>query len=196
MSQTPSRLQPVLELVLPPGLRPAESAIQPDVESEVLSLFDAWAPGLRRYIASFGLGAEATEDILQDVFLSLFRHLSLGRPRTNLKAWLFQVAHNLSLKQRRRLFRRQRTEADWDVVQAERLVDPQATPEERLANDERRRRLVAIVSVLPERDRQCLFLRAEGLAYRDIAKTLGVSLGAVAKSVTRAIARLCDADRK
>jgi RNA polymerase sigma-70 factor (ECF subfamily) len=196
MTHIPSRLQPALELVLPAGLRPAESAVRPDVEAEVLSLFDAWAAGLRRYIASFGLGTEATDDILQDVFLSLFRHLSLGRPRTNLKAWLFQVAHNLALKQRRRRFRRQRTETGWDAVQAERLVDPQPTPEERLANDERRRRLVAIVSVMPERDRQCLLLRAEGLAYRDIARTLGVSLGTVAKSLTRAVARLTDVDRR
>lgn len=196
MTDFPSKLQPALELVLPAGLRPAESAVRPDAEAEVLSLFDAWAGGLRRYIASFGLGTEATDDILQDVFLSLFRHLSLGRPRTNLKAWLFQVAHNLALKQRSRRLRRQRTEIRWDTIHAERLVDPQATPEERLTDDERRRRLVAIVSVMPERDRQCLFLRAEGLAYRDIAKTLGVSLGTVAKSLTRAIARLSDADRR
>jgi RNA polymerase sigma-70 factor (ECF subfamily) len=33
-------------------------------------------------------------------------------------------------------------------------------------------------------------LRAEGLRYRDIASVLGISLGAVAKSLTRALERL------
>jgi RNA polymerase sigma-70 factor (ECF subfamily) len=50
--------------------------------------------------------------------------------------------------------------------------------------------LRAVLQVLPERDRQCVALRAEGLRYRDIASTLGISLGAVAKSMARAMARL------
>ena len=144
---------------------------------------------------SFGLGAEATEDVLQDVFLSLFRHLRLGRPRSNLQGWLFQVAHNLALKQRRKRHRRQQTESDWDAALAGRAIDPGANPEERLAADERRGRLHAVVRAIPERDRQCLFLRAEGLCYRDIAGALGISLGSVAKSLARAVTRLSNADR-
>ena len=44
------------------------------------------------------------------------------------------------------------------------------------------------------RDRQCLFLRAEGLRYRDIARTLDLSLGGVAKSLGRTMTRLTNAD--
>ena len=47
----------------------------------------------------------------------------------------------------------------------------------------------------PDRDRRCLLLRAEGLRYRDIAGTLGMSLGGVAKSLARSIARLVNVDR-
>jgi len=39
-----------------------------------------------------------------------------------------------------------------------------------------------------------LFLRAEGLGYRDIAKTLNISLGGVAKSLARTMTRLTNAD--
>ena len=76
-----------------------------DVEADVLALFDRCAPPLLRYVASFGLGTAETEDIVQDAFLALFRHLYLGRDRSNLRGWLFQVAHNLALKERRRLQR-------------------------------------------------------------------------------------------
>jgi RNA polymerase sigma-70 factor (ECF subfamily) len=47
---------------------------------------------------------------------------------------------------------------------------------------------------LPERERRCLFLRAEGLTYRDIATALSLSLGGVAKALTRAMTRLVHAD--
>ena len=144
---------------------------------------------MRRYIASFGLGVEASDDVLQEAFLSLFRHLCLGRPRSNLTGWLFRVAHNLALKQR------QRNRAQHsDVGAADAIVDPADNPEQQVAGHPRRPRLRAVVRARPERDRQCLYLRAEGIPYRDIADTLGISLGSVAKSIARALARLSRAD--
>jgi len=189
-----SKLHPVIELPLPATIRVDDAASSQAVKDDVVLLFDECATGLRRYLGSFGLGAEATEDVLQDVFLSLFRHLRLGRPRSNLKGWLFQVAHNLALKHRQRRLRRLQTESEWDAARAERVIDPAANPEERLAGDRRRQRLRSVLRAIPERDRQCLYLRAEGLCYRDIASTLGISLGSVAKSLARAVTRLTNAD--
>lgn len=164
------------------------------IQDEVLRLFDECGPGLRRYVGAFGLGAEGTEDVVQEVFLQLFRHLQLGRSRANLRGWIFRVGHNLALKQRAKTTRRQRTEATWDASLVEFVVDPGADPEQQLAADRRVRRLRSVVRALPERDRQCLSLRAEGLRYREIAKILDVSLGSVAKSLTRALSRLMSAD--
>ena len=189
-----SKLHPVIELPLPATIRVDDAASSQAVKDDVVLLFDECATGLRRYLGSFGLGAEATEDVLQDVFLSLFRHLRLGRPRSNLKGWLFQVAHNLALKHRQKRLRRLQTESEWDAARAERVIDPAANPEERLAGDRRRQRLRSVLRAIPERDRQCLYLRAEGLCYRDIASTLGISLGSVAKSLARAVTRLTNAD--
>jgi RNA polymerase sigma-70 factor (ECF subfamily) len=163
-------------------------------QNEVLQLFDECAPGLRHYVGVFGLTAEVTEDIVQEVFLQLFRHLRLGRSRANLPGWIFRVGHNLALKQREKAARRHRWEGTWDVTLVNRVTDPAANPEQQLADDRRMHRLRAVVLALPERDRQCLFLRAEGLRYREIAKTLDVSLGAVAKSLARTMARLTNAD--
>jgi len=191
-----SKIQPAIELSLPATLRADDPAASQAAHDEVLLLFDECGTGLRRYLSSFGLGAAATDDLLQDVFMSLFRHLRLGRPRTNLKGWLFQVGHNLALKQRQKGLKRQQTESDWDTVVAERAIDPSANPEEQLAGDRRRQRLRAVVRALPERDRRCLYLRAEGLSYRDIARTLDISLGSVAKSLTRAVTRLTTVDTR
>jgi RNA polymerase sigma-70 factor (ECF subfamily) len=146
-----------------------------------------------RYVASFGLGAEETEDIVQEVFLALFRHIRLGRDQSNLAGWLFRVAHNLALKRRKTIRRRWARDSGDEALLA-RHVDPAPNPEARLAQSERRRRLRSVVDALPERERRCVFLRAEGLSYRDIGSALHLSLGAVAKSLARAMTRLVNAD--
>jgi hypothetical protein len=50
----------------------ADSAL---LEEEVLSLFDRFREPLLRYTAAFGLSAADREDLIQEVFLALFRHL-------------------------------------------------------------------------------------------------------------------------
>ena len=190
------KLQDVIELTFSTTFGADAHAAPRAVEEDVLALFDECGPGVRRYVASFSLGAAATEDVVQDVFVALFRHLSLGRPATNLKGWLFQVAHNLALKQRQRNVKRRLIEGAWDATCAHQVLDDGLNPEERLAERQRQQHLVGVLRLLPDRDQRCIYLRAEGLCYRDIAKTLGVSLGTVAKSVVRAIARLSAAERE
>jgi RNA polymerase sigma-70 factor (ECF subfamily) len=53
---------------------------------------------------------------------------------------------------------------------------------------------MAVLHALPEQDQACLYLRAEGLRYREIADVLDISLGSVSISLTRSLARLHRAD--
>jgi RNA polymerase sigma-70 factor, ECF subfamily len=163
------------------------------IEDEIIELFDHLRDGLLRYVVSLGLGAHDAEDVIQEVFLSLFRHLRLGRSRANLRGWVFRVAHNLALKQRQRAQRRQ---AKGVVAEEalERHVDPAANPEEQLAKDQQQRHLLLAVAALSEPDQLCLRLRAEGLRYREIADVLQMSLGGVAKSLARSMERLMRVD--
>lgn len=158
------------------------------VEDEVLFLFDTLRDQLLRYVCSLGLAVNEGEDVVQDVFLALFKHLRAEGGRTNLRGWLFKVAHNLALKQRARLRRAQTYAVTADP--AERILDPARDPEERLAHQERQVRAAAVLNALPELDRRCIHLRGSGLRYREIAGVLGISLGGVAKSLTRSIERL------
>ncbi len=65
-----------------------------------------------------------------------------------------------------------------------------ASPEEHLLFCERQMRLGSVYRALPERDRWCLQLRAEGLRYRDIGQIVGISLGSVANSIAGSMRRL------
>jgi len=162
-------------------------------EEEVVALFNQFRGGLLRYVLSLGIDLHDGEDVIQEVFLSLFRHLRLGRSRANLRGWIFRVAHNLALKQRSRAQRQQARIAAGEDLLEERF-DPGANPEEQLAKSQRQRQLLLVVAALSAQDRCCLLLRAEGLRYREIADVLGMSLGAVSNSLTRSMERLMRAD--
>lgn len=164
-----------------------------EIEREVMDLFEQLRNPLLRYALSFGIPAHDAEEIVQEVFLCLFRHLQLRRSRKNLRGWVFRVAHNLALKQRYANQRsRDNPASHWTI--AEGRFDPSPDPEEQLSSAQRRSRLMAVVRALPEADQGCLRLRAEGLRYREIAAVLGMSLGAVSISLTRSLARLIRAD--
>jgi RNA polymerase sigma-70 factor, ECF subfamily len=166
-----------------------------EIERYVLALFDEHRMRLVRYVLSIGLSVHDGEEIVQDAFLALFRHLQLGRPRDNLRGWLFRVAHNLALK-RRQFTQSRPDQAELDDAVAGQHADPSPGPEQQLAFSQRKRHLLACVQALPPRDQYCLHLRAEGLGYREIAEILDISLGSVSNSLSRSIARLEKADRE
>jgi RNA polymerase sigma-70 factor (ECF subfamily) len=159
-----------------------------ELESVVVGLFDQFQERVVHYVLTCGLPLPDAEDVVQETFLSLFRHLELGRPRSNLSGWIFRVAHNLALKRRRSslVFG---VEGDQHHVLAKQTA-PDSNPESHFAFNQMHQRLRAVFEALPEQEQRCLHLRAEGLKYREIARVLDISLGAVSASLSRALARM------
>jgi RNA polymerase sigma-70 factor (ECF subfamily) len=180
------------------GLRTAAAAQHDNrrtrLEAEVVELFDQFRNPLLRYLLSFGLALPDCEEVLQEVFLSLFQHLDRNKPRDNLRGWLFRVAHNLGLKRRYR--DRRDNESRAPAGAGDRAIDPQPSPEDRAADRQTRKHLLAAIDALPEQDRRCLFLRAEGFRYREIAGIVGISLGGVSLSLSRSLARIARTIRR
>jgi RNA polymerase sigma-70 factor (ECF subfamily) len=176
----------VRNLAFSTGQSAAESS---ENEREVIQLFEQFRNPLLRYVVSLGLSFHDGEEVIQEVFLALFRHLQSGKPRSNLRGWIFRVAHNLALKQCHSNRNAQATlHPDEDVVEWQ--PDTTPNPEEQVASKQGAERMQAVLRALPELDRCCLCLRAEGLRYREIADALGVSLGSVSIAITRALARM------
>ena len=171
---------------------PAHVRGEAGLEDEVVGLFDLFRDRLLRYLMALGLSAHDGEEVIQEVFLSLFQHLRQSKPRHNLRGWIFRVAHNLGLKQRNRMRKlvQSREAAGGRAVRP----DLGPNPEEQVLAGERQERLRSVVDALPEQDRYCLYLRAEGLRYREIAEALDISLGAVSLSLGRSFARLARVD--
>lgn len=188
-SPMPPRFPGSVVIPLLPIASAARSAdARAKLHEEIANVFDQLRDPLLRYLWTFGLEVPDGEEVLQDVFLSLFRHLERGKPVDDVRGWLFRVAHNLALRRRDRA--RRAAETQFDTGNEDRTADPAPNPEDRMADRQTRQRVLAVVEALPEQDRRCLFLRAEGLRYREIAGILDMSLGAVSVSLSRSLARI------
>jgi RNA polymerase sigma-70 factor (ECF subfamily) len=182
----PSDDSTMLQLLTSAGA--THSRARSELESVVIRLFDQSHARVLSYVLACGLSLHDAEDIVQETFLALFRHLQLGRPRSNLNGWLFRVAHNLALKRRGANQATERKLVDEGVLTQQPCRSPNA--EEEFSFSQTQRHLRAIFEALPEQDRRCLYLRAEGLKYREIAEVLGISLGGVSMSLSRSLARI------
>jgi RNA polymerase sigma-70 factor (ECF subfamily) len=182
-------VDPIAKTSILPVAVAAERTGPSALEEEVVHLFDQLRAPVLRYLLSLGLTVQDGEEIAQEVFLALFRHLRLGKSRANVRGWVFRVAHNLGLKRREAA----RRYAEPQEIHAH---DPAPDPEVQFANAQRQDRMLAVLRALAEHDRQCLYLRAEGLRYREIAKVLEISLGAVSNSLARSLAKIAQVAEK
>jgi RNA polymerase sigma-70 factor (ECF subfamily) len=175
-----------------PLSRPADAGLRSPsaTEIEVVELFDGLRDRLLRYLLALGLSVHDGEEIVQESFLLLFQHLQRGKPRQNLRGWVFRVARNLALKQRAANQIHLRRVVEFDETLPSQSADRTPNPEEQLQRRVRQQRLLAVVRALPEQDQSCLCMRAEGLRYREIAEALGISLGSVAASLARSLEKL------
>jgi RNA polymerase sigma-70 factor, ECF subfamily len=143
---------------------------------------------LLRYLVCLGLSSDEAQDVVQDAFLLLHRHLASGGSPENIRGWLFRVAHNQARNRQNRYDRRFRASDDYET---ERLVD-EATPEHALLEKERFQQLGKALRLLAPAERECLLLRAAGLRYREIGEVLGMARSTVGDTVERAIKKLVE----
>ena len=156
-------------------------AVWPEQNWPLTEMYGLWRAPLLRYLAAMRLTKADSEDVAQEVFLALVHHLQRDGARDNLRGWVFRVGHNLALKRQMQLGR---------VAESIEVWDPGPSPEDLAVLKRRQERLQAVVAALPERDRCCLVLRAEGLRYREIAEVLEMSLGSVASALARSLGKL------
>lgn len=131
---------------------------------------DSVAARYERCWLSFGLAAADGEEIIQEAFLALVKHIQHGRSRRNLRGWLFRVTHNQSLKHLAGNVRRYDA-GDSSSSDADVHPDPSLNPEEQATFNQRQTRLLAAMEALPQQDQSCPRLRA-GLARWSVREGL------------------------
>jgi RNA polymerase sigma-70 factor (ECF subfamily) len=160
----------------------------------IAELYDVLRPPLYSYLGYLGLNSDQAEDVIQDAFLSLISCRFDARRQDNVRAWIFRVAHNLSMDIHRTQRRWSRRSDDEPHSIVRERIDPAPSPEQQILLEERMNRFEHTFAQLTPKQRQCVMLRAKGSRYREIAITLEVSVQRVGELMQRSIA-LLEADK-
>jgi RNA polymerase sigma-70 factor (ECF subfamily) len=143
-------------------------------------LFQEHGAAVYRFAAAMVRHPQDAEDVVQETFLKLLRHLDAGGDTTNLRGWLFTVAAHAARD-------RQRGRSRWVawLPAHDAKVPPPMLPDE----DGRLKRARDALHRLPAGDRVLLALRAQGLSYRDIAAAARIRPASVGRLLARAVDR-------
>lgn len=149
-------------------------------------LFRCWYGRLASYAATLTRSRDGAEDVVQDLFVTLWNKRESLPELEKLPAYLHRATRNRALNQ----LRSQRTAGKWLATQD---ADP-ATPavaESALIGQEVANRVQAALAALAPRSREVFLLnRDQGLTYVAIAETLGISVKTVETLMSRSLKAL------
>ncbi len=131
-------------------------------------------------------------DVVQEVFLKVFRKVDGFRGDCSLKTWIYRIAVHESYNQRRwfRRHRLQETALETDDEQSfsymDVLPDPGPSPFQMTLNHETRERIEFALQEVKPVFRAAVILRdIEELSYEEIASILDTNLGTVKSRILR-----------
>jgi len=146
----------------------------------------AWSV-IYRQLGSFA----ASEDLVQEAFLRVYRAAPKYEPSAKFSTWLYTVVTNLCLNYKRDRARdRLRLVGSDEEGESNALEQLAAVEPDEHGDDEAQKRTQAVqqaIAELPENQRMALILsRYEEKSYEEVAEILGVTVAAVKSLTSRA----------
>ena len=131
-------------------------------------------------------------DVVQEVFLKVFRNVGNFRGQSTLKTWIYRITVNEAHNARRWFFRHRHREVDLDANPQEKrdwkeiISDNSRSPFDVAFDRERHVMIEAALDRINPIFRESVVLRdITDLSYEEIAGILGVSLGTVKSRILR-----------
>jgi len=158
-------------------------------------LYNRYRHLLRRFLFSLTWDQDASEDYLQEVFVRLFQSRERYAPTGRFSAYLFRIAKNYYLTQRRKRRPEEVSLAQecmdgfrpFENIRANERIEPEV----HLLEAYRRWRIRRAIDSLPEAQKLVFVMsHLEGMRYVEIAEVLHVPLGTVKSRMFAAVARL------
>lgn len=155
------------------GADRADEALLVDLERQT-------GQALFGFVRRLGLTDAEANDVVQEVFLRLWRQLGTGRPMDNAKGWAYRTAYRLAMDEHR--LRRRVQGLAYQL--SGRGAGGARDEDDRIA-------VWAEVDRLPDRQRAVLYLRYRSdLPFEEIGHVLGISSSAARSHATQAMAAL------
>jgi RNA polymerase sigma-70 factor (ECF subfamily) len=166
--------------VAPRGVTRAGSTVEQIVEAA----FDAHAPTLKAFALAATRDPDVADDLVQETFVRLVRHLRSAGAPDNVPGWLHRVCANLVISRGRRETVATRKKSY--------LVDRSvgASAEDYVIRSDETSRLHDALADLPADARTALLMAASGFSAAEIGDTIGRSPNATSTYICRARVRL------
>lgn len=151
------------------------------------ALYRFYFPKLSQFAYRFVQSTDLAEDIVHDVFLSLWKKKANLKPTKTLRAYLYQAVRNQAMNH----LNRQNEDILYDyslveLISADTADDIELDEESTLQD-----KVIEAIQQLPDRGRQIYLLhREDGLTYKEIAKVLDISVKTVETHMSRSLAFL------
>ena len=133
-----------------------------------------------------------TSDVVQEVFLKVFRNINGFRNQSSLKTWIYRIAVNEAHNHRRWFFRHRRKEVvlegdlEGTLDYRETFADAGRSPFDYVLDQERQNLIEEALARLNPAFRAAVVLRdVEGLSYEEITEILSISMGTVKSRILR-----------
>jgi len=159
------------------------------------ALVDRYMPMVYKFTYRYVGNADTTNDIVQDVFIKVWKNIRKFDPHKNFKTWLITIAKNTALdaikKKKAVLFSKiEEGETDLDTFLAP-YVDGPDLPDELLMKKQTKADLEKVLQRLSPTYRSVLLLRyTEHLKFREIAEALQEPIDTIKSKHRRALIQL------
>jgi RNA polymerase sigma factor (sigma-70 family) len=162
------------------------TALQTGDVSRLALLFERHHRALFNFFLRLTSERQASEDLVQDVFLRILKYHATYRPGSQFRAWMYQLARHAYLDRRK--------PGSQEVPLDALAVDPPSrapAASDVLQQDQQAALVRRALARLPEDKREVLVLsRYQGLSYEQVGTLLGIEVGAVKVRVYRAVRAL------
>jgi RNA polymerase sigma-70 factor, ECF subfamily len=167
---------------------PGSPPLTAGIEQEIVDLYEREAGGILRYAGVVAGNQETAHDALQEAFFRFFLCRSAGQQIRSPKAWLFRVARNYVLDQKKA--------GNRNEVGMESLLNMPCPADPPEADGRVSDLLQGLAQIgLSPREIECVRLRTEDLRYEEIASVLGLQAGTVGALLARAHGKIRKAVR-
>jgi RNA polymerase sigma-70 factor (ECF subfamily) len=159
-------------------------------ESAFSALFERFQTPIVSYLYRLIGDWDAANDLAQDTFLKAYTALPRTADKLQISPWLYRIATNTALDALRR-----RKRITWVPLDTD-IDHPSHLPDEAIRQAESDAIQQALAQVPPDQ-RTCLVLNMnQGMSYKEIAETLGISVNLVAVRIFRGREKFIDAYKK
>jgi RNA polymerase sigma-70 factor (ECF subfamily) len=156
------------------------------------SLIDRYQQPVYNLVYRFLDDPSDTADVVQEVFLKIFRNITSFRGNSSLKTWIYRIAFNEAYNHRRWFTRHKRQEVALDkeeesgLCYQDTLRDTGRSAFDLVADRQTQALIEEALGTLNPTFRAAVVLRdIEELSYEEIAEVLGISLGTVKSRILR-----------